>query len=295
MKRQILVMLTVWVLVACNTSNDQQSSSNLEDRVPGKWINVGPGGGGAVFEATVNPADSQHVFICNDMTGSYVSEDGGESWRTFNLRTTINDFEFDPNDPDVVYASNTGLYRSENRGRSWKLIYPDPVNVIEELMLGDHADHSFLTRDGMPDGRIVKICVDPVDSRRVAIGIIPPSRLSNVDRPRASRDSVRIMVSEDRGLSWNLRCLLPGRNVLGIFPGSWQDNDDELLVFTEKVSAKVNRKTRHVMEMKFPVDGISCVTGGIGLQGPLYYILSNPERVAGQLSGGIYRSSDGAN
>jgi len=295
MNRLIIVMLAVSVLGACDTNKDQQSSGSIDGQVSTKWINVGPGGGGAVFEATVNPADPQHVFIRCDMTGSYVSENGGESWRTFNLRTTINDFEFDSNNPDVVYASNTGLYRSENRGRSWKLIYPYPANVIEELMLGDHANHSFHTRDGMPDGRIVKICVDPVDSKRIAIGIISPSRLSNVDRPRAARDSVRIMVSEDRGGSWNHLCLLSGRNVLGIFPGSWQDKDDELLVFTEKVSAKVSRKTQHVKELKLPVEGIRCVTGGIGSQGPLYYILADPERVEGQLSGGIYRSPDGVN
>ena len=84
---------------ACNSSKDQPGTGKIENQISGKWINVGPGGGGAVFEATVNPVDPQHVFIRCDMTGSYVSEDGGESWRTFNLRTTINDFEFDPNDP----------------------------------------------------------------------------------------------------------------------------------------------------------------------------------------------------
>src|SRR5664279_1681874 len=45
---------------------------------------VGPGGGGAMFNATISPHDPNEVLIACDMTGSYISHDGGSSWRMFN-------------------------------------------------------------------------------------------------------------------------------------------------------------------------------------------------------------------
>ncbi|MBN2290262.1 MAG: hypothetical protein JXQ83_13090, partial [Candidatus Glassbacteria bacterium] len=61
-----------------------------------EWRVLGPGGGGGQFLPTINPQDSNHVFVRCDMTGAYVTLDGGQSWRMFNLRTVVRDFEFDP-------------------------------------------------------------------------------------------------------------------------------------------------------------------------------------------------------
>src|SRR3990172_7817567 len=99
-------------MIACNTPAPE---SNLKSKVVqserNSWRVLGPGGGGAMFLPTVNPADPQNVFLRCDMTGAYVTHDGGESWRMFHLRAVVRDFEFDPSHPDVIYASNTGLYR----------------------------------------------------------------------------------------------------------------------------------------------------------------------------------------
>ena len=82
---------------------------------PGNFQIVGPGGGGAMFHPTISPHDSNTVLVSCDMTGSYISHDGGESWRMFNLRGVVQFFVFDPLDRKVIYAQADGLWRSEEK------------------------------------------------------------------------------------------------------------------------------------------------------------------------------------
>src|SRR5882757_8731158 len=88
------------------------------------WKIIGPGGGGAQYFPTISPHDPNHVLVACDMTGSYLTEDGGAHWRMFNLGGTTRSFAWDPKDRNVLYANNNGLYRSGDSGHSWKLIYP---------------------------------------------------------------------------------------------------------------------------------------------------------------------------
>lgn len=131
-----LIVLLLWSGSCNSTGADSQNPKNKT--ADQEWNIIGPGAGGGVFIPTVSPFDSNFVFSKGDMTGAFVTYDGGKSWKVFNLMTVVQDFEFDPADPDVVYASSRGylydedrgsgltlLYRSENRGRSWKVIYPE--------------------------------------------------------------------------------------------------------------------------------------------------------------------------
>ena len=59
---------------------------------------LGPGGGGAQFNPTVSPHDANRVLVSCDMTGAYITHDGGKSWRMFNLRGVVDFFVFDPLD-----------------------------------------------------------------------------------------------------------------------------------------------------------------------------------------------------
>ena len=102
----------------CTKSVEKEDTVIGEETASKKWQVLGPGGGGAMFLPTVNPENPQNVFLRCDMTGAYVTHDGGNSWRMFHLRTVVRDFEFDPLNPSTIYASNTGLYRSEDSGAS---------------------------------------------------------------------------------------------------------------------------------------------------------------------------------
>src|SRR5690606_22463854 len=94
------------------------------------WAFAGYGGGGAMFFPAVSPHDAQLALVACDMTGSYVTYNGGESWRMFNLRGPVDYFVFDPVDPNTIYAHSIALFKSTNRGRTWSILYPHPSEVV---------------------------------------------------------------------------------------------------------------------------------------------------------------------
>src|SRR6266566_1479772 len=83
---------------------------------PGDFKIIGPGGGGAQFHPTISPHDPRTVLVGCDMTGSYITHDGGKSWHMFNLRQPARFFMFDPVDPKTMYARSLGLWRSADAG-----------------------------------------------------------------------------------------------------------------------------------------------------------------------------------
>ncbi len=257
------------------------------------WEILGPGGGGGHFNATVSPFDDNHVFTRCDMTGAQVSWDGGENWHHFNLRWAIYDFEFDPGDENTVYASSTGLYRSTDKGRTWELIYPAPEDIIEETMVGDHSEHSFVTKDGQPGGIIGKVRVDPTDSRHLVIGVLPPIKPRGALAPMFTDDKVKLFSSRDGGRSWKLIATVPGKAVNGLFPGSWEGKSEEITVITDVAGATVSEKNGKVEILDLPVTRLHSADGGRGRDGSVIYILSRMAKGdLDQVNGGLYRSKD---
>jgi photosystem II stability/assembly factor-like uncharacterized protein len=155
---------------------------------PGNFQVIGPGGGGAQFNPTISPQDPNTVLVSCDMTGGYITHDGGKFWRMFNLRGTVKFFAFDPKYPQVIYAEATALWRSVDRGETWALVYPKPSQIKAIRMASDHADESIVVE---PDalGSITAFAVDPGDSRTLYVS--------------ASKGSEAVLfVSHDWGNSW---------------------------------------------------------------------------------------------
>lgn len=159
------------------------------------WKVIGPGGGGTMIMPTVSPHDPNLVVEHCDMTGAYITLDGARSWRIFNLRGGVNTFAYDPGNPKVIYAGNAALWRSEDTGRSWSMVFPDPKKNTVEHQLGDHADYRLTSGDPVyPSGwSITAIAVDPADSRRIVVAFGGRQQQSSV-----------VLVSRDRGATWTL-------------------------------------------------------------------------------------------
>lgn len=98
-----------------------------------KWM---PGGGGLCLHTILlDPEDRKRIRIAVSTAGMYVTEDDGKSWRPSNKGVRA---EFLPNkypefgqcvhkvvqskvDPDRMFLQNHwGLYRSDDRGETWK-------------------------------------------------------------------------------------------------------------------------------------------------------------------------------
>jgi photosystem II stability/assembly factor-like uncharacterized protein len=162
---------------------------------PGDFRVIGPGGGGAMFNPTISPHDPNTVLISCDMTGSYITHDGGRTWRMFNLRGVVNFFVFDPLDAKTIYAHATGLWRSTDGGEQWSLVYPSPSAVKGIKMDSDHSDELILA-DPDPLSTIAALAVDPSNSQVLYAAAGP-------------KEGSALFISRDYGKSWQKRANLP--------------------------------------------------------------------------------------
>jgi len=161
---------------------------------PGNFKVLGPGGGGAMFNPTISPHDPNTVLVSCDMTGSYITHDGGHSWRIFNLRGVTRFFVFDPVDPKVIYAQGIGLWRSTDNGENWKLVYPSPSSITSISMKSDHADEEIVAEPD-PLGTIAALAVDPSNSK--------------VLYAAGGTVHAELFVSQDWGANWKSLATLP--------------------------------------------------------------------------------------
>ena len=169
------------------------------------WEVIGPGGGGAQFFPAINPLNPADVFVACDMTGAYVSRDGGTSWRMFNLGQVAKGFIFDPSDVRTVYTRTAGersdgrggaLWRSTDAGNTWRLVYPHPSTVTGVFQNSDHGTNYIGSSADTP-GEIEALAVDPADSHVL---------YAVMQREHGSR----LFVSEDWGKTWKVSAALDG-------------------------------------------------------------------------------------
>jgi photosystem II stability/assembly factor-like uncharacterized protein len=137
-----------------------------ENKLPvNQWEKLGPGGGGAVFIPTFSYRSADAFLLRCDMTGSYLSRDGGNSYQQINFAGGASSFAWDPSDTNIVYIGSACLNRSADGGKSWERIFPAGEDITGEQYLGDHADYSIKTSEtSLYDneaGRIGAIRADP--------------------------------------------------------------------------------------------------------------------------------------
>src|SRR5260370_11065862 len=132
------------------------------------WRIIGPGGGGSLFHPTVSPHDSRTVLVACDMTGAYLTHDGGAHWRIVNLGEPVRFFVFDPVDANVIYAKALGIFRSADNGETWTRFFPRDVRQI--TMGDDHAE-GYLHTAGQPAGEVTALAIDPADSRSLYLAL----------------------------------------------------------------------------------------------------------------------------
>ncbi len=172
------------------------------------WTIIGPGGGGTMISPTISPHDPAVVVEHCDMTGAYITLDGAQSWRMFNLRSVVNTFAFDPRNPRVIYAGNQALWRSEDTGRTWRMIFPDPKKNTIEHQNGDHAEYSLTTGDtSFPAGQAIS---------NIAVEGGAHARIWLTFAPRRGSGASLLYVSSDRGASWSRAREFPAERVLAL-------------------------------------------------------------------------------
>ncbi len=119
----------------------------LPPQRPGGFHVIGPGGGGTFLQPAVSPFDPGTAVATSDMSGNYITHDGGRTWRMFNLRGGTRQFVFDPADRHVIYALGVALWKSDNDGKTWKLLLPHPDKVLGYEEASDEGESVLLNSE----------------------------------------------------------------------------------------------------------------------------------------------------
>ena len=127
MRRNLRFWLLSFVLLASAAPSDPA------------WRIIGPGGGGAMFYPTISPHDPRTVLVGCDMTGAYLTRDGGQTWRIINLGQPPQFFVFDPIDAKVIYAKADGLFRTREKKRKRYLHFYQDEHPISAQLFGSDA------------------------------------------------------------------------------------------------------------------------------------------------------------
>jgi photosystem II stability/assembly factor-like uncharacterized protein len=220
--------VAAFVLLGCLTLALLQAAPADNTRLDG-WRIIGPGGGGATMLPTISPHDPRVVLVACDMTGAYITEDGGESWRMINLGTGVSSFAFDPVDGNVIYAGTAGLWRSADRGRTWRMVFPDPARGTRALFVGDHADYVLRSDDPLYAAAGERMAIQGI---AIAPDGVVTIAMSGGGVFRGSQKPGALLQSADKGEHWRkLRDLPPGR-VLALAVAK---RDDLLVVLETRV------------------------------------------------------------
>ena len=121
---------------------------------PTAWEPLGLSGGGGMFCPAISPADPRLMMVSSDMSGTYLSTDGGQNWRMLGYdqvrgNTTCRP-AFDPTDPLVIYAASgsEGIKVSHDQGTHW---------TSAGTLPGDEAEG--------------EIAIDPGEPARLFVGV----------------------------------------------------------------------------------------------------------------------------
>ncbi|MEA2062578.1 MAG: hypothetical protein U9P14_02665 [Gemmatimonadota bacterium] len=292
--RMIFVFLILSLTVpGCSGPQPHEQEDKPVPPEAGIWRVLGPGGGGSTFIPTFNPNDPDNILIRCDMSGGYLTSDGGRSWKMHNFPGGAQAFAFDPANPAAIYIGAAGVHGSDDGGKTWRLIFPDPASVEEIRNLNDHADTWYVSQDNFPQGPSVSvraILVDPGNPQHIFAGI-------NCNNP-ANR-VYGVFSTTDGGRSWSVIAELESP-ISRLFapPGG----SDKIFVFTSNSFCTLDKATHEIRtpEKSLPPDltPLACVDCGIDPESKKFRLWAvsrteRPDNGAGK-PGGVFISEDGA-
>ena len=210
MKTNILLLVSI-LIVSIGCSQNKKNLDNFFEKIKSErvdsdsliiWNNFGPGMSGYNEEFWTHPTDTNTMFMGPDMHVSYGTWDAGKSWHTIKDfdgngldMERVHDIVFSRQNPNfgVAIERAGGVYVSNDRGKSWKIIY-----TISRTS-GKHVSNAH-----------TKIAINPKDDNEWLIGagdfwnVKENHRsLKNPHGKISSRSSYGyVLKTKDRGKSW---------------------------------------------------------------------------------------------
>ena len=201
-----------------------------------KWEKLGPGGGGATFIPTFSYETPQNFLVRCDMTGSYITNDGGASYKQVNFANGANAYAFDPGDANSIWIGSTTLNHSTDGGKTWELVFPRKEEILSEIFHDDHANYRIETSDSSlyvsEYGRIGTVRIDPALKGAMYFSMGP-----------------FFFYSSDEGKTWS-REKLPQRIEYVYTNATVLKN--EVVIFTAESLYKFNKTTHQFIKSILP-------------------------------------------
>ncbi|MFD0798051.1 WD40/YVTN/BNR-like repeat-containing protein [Maribacter chungangensis] len=193
---------TVWVGTGENVSGRHVAWGDgvyKSDNGGASWESMGLKTSEHIGKILIDPRNSDVVFVAAEgplwssggERGLYRSEDGGKSWALvleIDENTGVTDVEFDPSNPEVLYAA-----AYQRRRQTWSFLAGGPKSGIYKSI--DNGLSWKKVTMGLPKGDVGKIglAVTPADPNRVYATI------------EANDDEKGFYRSMDKGESWEKR------------------------------------------------------------------------------------------
>jgi photosystem II stability/assembly factor-like uncharacterized protein len=225
------------------------------------WKKLGPGGGGSTFTPTFSYDTPEKFIVRCDMTGSYLTQNGGQSYQQVNFPNGAGSFAYDPKNSDILYIGSATLNRTRDGGKTWEAIFPGPDEIRSATYNGDHASYSITPGENSiynrEAGSITNIRVDPRNSSMIYFTM-----------------GRSFYYTEDAGLSWR-RFDLDSR-ISFLYTNASGVKDDVLIFMSEKI-ASFSTSSGLFKEWKMPSDMVPAFsfTGGTSKDGQqlIFYAL----------------------
>lgn len=163
------------------------------------WKSMGLTASEHIGKILVDPRNSNVIFVAAEgplwsgggERGVYKSIDSGKTWKavlTVDQYTGVTDIEFDPSNPDVIYAATYQRFR-----RTWALMAGGPNSGIYKSI--DHGETWSKKTMGLPKG----------DMGKIGLAVTPANPNLVYATIEASQKEKGFYRSTDKGESWNKR------------------------------------------------------------------------------------------
>lgn len=164
----LFLILIIFIITSCSNENNNTTSNNLTtNNLPSSNITTSNidgidenkelyvkdtsilsiGGCCAMYTPKISPHDENLFLTTSDMGGLYVSQDGGKSFIKNNLKGRVYASCFDPEDENVIYAGGSCIYKSDNKGSSFELIFPKEEDIYKVMTKDENNLYYYYTKD----------------------------------------------------------------------------------------------------------------------------------------------------
>ena len=193
---------------------------------------------GRINVIEIDPSDPNTIYIGTPGAGVWRSSDDGDSWEdlSFNLPTiSISGIAVDYNNSDIIYVTSgdedgrrfnaTGIYKSVDRGLTWKAKGYLPADVLGEIYINPNNSQMLwlVTSDGLyrtTNGG--STWVQKVEGNFKEIRLKPDDP-NTIYAVRGNGHTTDLLISNDAGTSFTLAHSftgIGGRAVIAVTPAN---------------------------------------------------------------------------